>query len=158
MQAVKDEFPPYFLRQMVNCYFGGVARFCSCLYWVRSIPYEIKTLRFYYVMAASAIIRLDARYILGGAICKKMSVTEANPRYLQLLKVTGLPSIKDMALTDAVATVKQVVRVKPEFFTGIPADIQKSLPNGIVSRFFRESGVKRKRSVVNRYGIHLLMP
>ena len=45
-----------------------------------------------------------------------MSVSSENSKYLKLLEVTGLPTLKEMAMTDAIATVRQVALLKPEFF------------------------------------------
>ena len=115
-QAIKYDYPPDFMRQMVMSYFCAVTRYSSCLYWLRSLKSDIDNLRFYYVMAVAAIMNLNTLEILGSAVCKAMSVKADNPRYLKLLQIVGLPTIKEMTMIDAVATIRQVVKLKPEFF------------------------------------------
>ena len=68
-------------------------------------------------MEAAAILRMNACEIFGLAVCKAESVYGNNPDYIKLLELVGLPTIRDMALTDAVSTVRQVANVYPEFFT-----------------------------------------
>ena len=116
-QYLKDWFPPKFLRQMVMSYFCGVIRFGACLYWSRSTRTELDELRFYYTMAASSILGLNAYDILGGCCCKNMTVAQGNKDYLRMLEVTDLPTVEKMALIDSVSAVRQVSELVPEFFS-----------------------------------------
>jgi hypothetical protein len=70
-------------------------------------------------MALASIIRSNALQILGAGSCKAMSVSLNNSRYHKLLNFVGLPSLESMAKTDAVATVRQVSKIFPQFFVGI---------------------------------------
>ena len=156
MQAVKNDYPPFFMRQMVMSNFCGVLCFSSCLYWVRSLKWELDNVRFYYIMAVSSILKLNAQEIVGSAICKLMSVKEGNSRYHKLLKIVGLPTIKDMAMTDAVATIRQVVLIKPEFFKDTGRVIVPNRQHNLVSRFFVVEPVRRstrKRQRTDRMGV-----
>jgi hypothetical protein len=110
-QAIKNDYPPNFLRQMVMCWFNGVVRYGSCLYWCRALPSELDKLRFYYVMAAASILKLNAIDVVRGACCKSTAVGEDNTHYLRLLQLAGLPTLREMAMRDAVATTKQVALI-----------------------------------------------
>ena len=89
-------------------YFCGVIRFGSCLYWSRTTTAELNELRFYYVMAVSSVLKLNAYDILGGSCCKNMSVSSDNKNYINLLKMADCPTIKKMAMIDSVSAIKQV--------------------------------------------------
>ena len=146
MQAVRDDYPPTFMRSMVMCYFCGVVRFSSCLYWVRSVPAEINNMRFYYVMAVSAILKMNAQEIVGGAACKQMLIGKDNSGYLKLLGLTGLPTIEEMAMVDAVATTKQVASIKPEFFSDLGTVRITISPKNLRSKFFITQQGRDRRS------------
>ena len=147
MQDVKNDYPPTFIRQMVMSYFAGVTRFSACLYWTRCIDSEMNTLRYYYGMAAAAILRMNACEVFGLAICKSESVYGNNPDYIKLLKIVGLPTLRDMALTDAVSTVKQVSKIFPEFFSD---DDSKERPNVNRCRFLRLERNRNSRNLALR--------
>ena len=100
---------------MVMSYFCGIIRFGSCLYCCRSTQCDLDAVRFYYVMAASAILGLNAYDIVGASCCNNMSVKDQNSEYKHLLEVVGLPSLERMAQKDSVATVKQVADIYPDF-------------------------------------------
>ena len=154
MQYIKNMYPPTFMRQMVMSYFCGTVRFGSCLYWCRSTEEELDTIRFYYVMASSAVLGLNAYDIVGSSCCKRMTVKGDNKEYLHLLDIVDLPTIKKMALVDSVSTVRQVAELVPDFFKGSGNNkffnkYLKRLCN--VDNGNRSSG--RIRSNVDRYGI-----
>ena len=133
MQDVKNDFIPSFKRMMILCYFCGVINSAACLYWLRSSVKDLNRLRFYYAMGISAIVGETAMGTLGASCCKNMTVSEDNVRMKALLDMTGLKSIREIALTDAVSTIKQVASIRPEWFSRNPA--------------------KRKRKPVSRFGI-----
>ena len=133
MQDVKNDFIPSFKRMMILCYFCGVINSAACLYWLRSSIKDLNRLRFYYAMGISAVVGETAMGTLGASCCKNMSVSEDNSRMKALLDMTGLKSIREIALTDAVSTIKQVASIRPEWFLRNPA--------------------KRKRKPVSRFGI-----
>ena len=58
-------------------------------------------------MALSAILGLTAYETLGACCCKNMSVSEDNESLKKLLRITGLPSLKSLAIQDARTFVKQ---------------------------------------------------
>ena len=116
IQDVKYDYPPKFLQRMVSCYFNGIVRFGSCLYMSRCLEWEINRLRFYYAMAVSAVLRINALDVLGPTCCRSRSVTSSNNDMKRLLRKTGFPSLLSMAQTDAVATVRQVHKIWPAFF------------------------------------------
>ena len=132
VQDTKCEFIPSFKRMMILCYFCGVLNSAACLYWLRSARADIDRLRYYYGMGIAAIVGETAMGVFGTSCCKQMSVSGDNSRMKLLLDMVGLKSLKDIAGTDAISTVKQVASVRPEWF--------------------RRSSRKRKRSRPLRYG------
>ena len=152
LQQVKNDFPPYFLRMMVVAYFVGVARFGSCLYWCRGIQSELDECRFYYCMALASILKLSTLEVLGGSVCGAMSCSAENKSYIRLLKITGMPSLKDMAMTDALATIKQVVRLKPEFFGDVSSCEGVDLSRHSKSKYFSDNDAGRVRRLPDRFG------
>lgn len=100
------DYPPYFVKQMVSCYFNGIVRFGSSLYMSRALQWEVDRIRFYYAMCASAILRINALDVLGPSCCSNRSVSVDNLQMNRLLKKTGLPTILEMAQTDAVAAIR----------------------------------------------------
>ena len=146
LQDIKYDFPPTFLRQMVMSYFAGVIRYSACLYWTRCIQSEMNTLRFYYGMAVASILRMNACEVFGLSVCKAASVMDNNPDYLKLLEITGLPTIRDMALTDAVSAVRQTSELFPQFFKVDGRAIESS--SGKLSLYF---GSDNRRSTRIRH-------
>ena len=134
MQDIKFDFVPHFMKMMILCYFCGIINFCACLYWLRSSEKDLGRLRFYYIMGVSAVIGETAMGTLGASCCKKMVVGEDSKRMKALLDMVGLKSVKEIAMTDAVSTVKQVVRIRPHWFE-------------------REESMGRSRRTVSRMGI-----
>ena len=133
MQETKDLFIPKFMKMMILCYFCGVMNFCSCLYWLRSRQSDVDELRFYYGMAISAVIGETAMGTLGESCCKARSVKSTNTDMKVLLEMVGLKSLEEIAITDAIATIRQVQKIRPAWF-------------------IRDSS-KRSRPRVNRLGI-----
>ena len=68
-------------------------------------------------MAISSVLRINALDVLGPICCKNRSVSSSNSEMSRLLRKTGFPSLLSMAQTDAVATIRQVKIVWPDFFT-----------------------------------------
>jgi hypothetical protein len=116
MQDIKMQFIPEFKRLMILCYFCGVINTSACLYWLRSSRKDLDRLRFYYGMGIASIVGETAMGIFGASCCKSMSVSEDNPRMKKLLEFVGLKSIREIALTDAVATVRQVSTIRSHWF------------------------------------------
>jgi hypothetical protein len=116
IQDIKYDYPPHSVRQMVACYFNGIARFGSSLYWSRSLKWELDRVRFYYAMSTAAVLRLSALDVLGPSCCKSRSVSSDNQDMHKLLSKVGFPSLLEMARTDSVAAVRQVANVWPDFF------------------------------------------
>ena len=116
MQDIKHQFIPRFKRSMVMCYFCGIMNYSACLYWCRASQKDLNRLRFYYAMGVAAIVGETAIGVLGASCCKSMSVTEDNKRYRRLLEMVGLKTLREIAQTDAIATVKQVQSIRPEWF------------------------------------------
>jgi len=85
-------------------------------------------------MGISAILGETAMGTLGASCCKAQAVKNDNSTMKRLLEMTGLKSIEEMAITDAVATVNQVAKIRPEWFQ-------------------REENNKRKRNAPERLGI-----
>ena len=116
MQQIKFDFIPQFLKTMILCYFCGIINNAACLYWLRSRKEDLNTLRFYYAMGISAVVGETAMGTLGASCCKNMSVTSENLRMKKLLVMVGVKSLEDIAMTDAVATIKQVAKLRPNWF------------------------------------------
>ena len=106
----------------------------ASLYWCRSSKKDLDRLRFYYGMGLSAVAGQNAMTTLGMSSCKQMSVSEDNLRMNDLRKLVGVKSIKEIAMTDAVATIKQVEKFRPAWFV-------------------RGTG-RRTRTAVESYGVH----
>ena len=128
MQQVKDRFLPLMLWDMCNSFFIGIVRCCSALIWCRATDIDMNEVRFYYVMCMAAILNMTTVEIVGEALCKLKSVREDNSRYIKVLELLGLPSVEQMAGTDAVAVTKQVYLSNPEFFND-------QVPRGILNKF-----------------------
>ena len=116
MQQIKFDFIPHFLKTMILCYFCGIINNAACLYWLRSKREDLNTLRFYYAMGISAVVGETAMGTLGASCCRNMSVTTDNMRMKKLLEMVGVKSLEEIAMTDAVATVKQVEKLRPQWF------------------------------------------
>ena len=74
------------------------------------------TIRFYYAMAASAVLGLSVYETMGGKCCADLAVSEDNQSMKQLLHLTRLPTIKEMVKVNAGVIVSQVESMKPEWF------------------------------------------
>jgi len=134
LQDIKCDFMPHFLRTMVMCYFIGIMNSSASLYWLRASKKDLERLRFYYGMGVSAIVGQTAMSTLGASCCKHMSVSEDNKRMKSLLSMVGLKSLEEIAMTDAVSVIKQVVKLRPFWFE-------------------RDSDGGRQRQQVDRLGI-----
>ena len=134
MQDIKFDFVPQFLRMMILCYFCGIINFSACLYWLRSSKKDMDRLRYYYAMGLSAVIGETTMGTLGAACCKSMSVGDDSKRMQVLRDMVGVKSLREIAKTDAVATIKQVADLRPEWF--------------------RRNNDKRRRHNVCRLGIN----
>ena len=106
-QHLRDKECPERLALAVSSYFIGKLRFCAAFYYLRSTQKQLDTIRFYYGMALSAVLGLTAYETLGAACCKNTSVSEGNESFKKLLKITGLPSLKQLAIVDAMTFIKQ---------------------------------------------------
>ena len=115
-QNLRDKENPSRLALAVSSYFIGKMRFCAAFYFLRSTKKQLDTIRFYYGMALSAILGLTAYETLGACCCKNMSVSEDNESLKKLLRITGLPSLKSLAIQDARTFVKQVWISNSELF------------------------------------------
>jgi len=67
-------------------------------------------------MGISAVVGQTALGTLGAGCCKAMTVKKDNNRMKKLLKMVGLKSLEEIAMTDAIATVKQVAKLRPDWF------------------------------------------
>ena len=116
LQEIKFDFVPHFLKTMVLCYFCGIINNAACLYWCRSRVEDLNKLRFYYAMGLSAVVGETAMSTLGPGCCKSCSVSKESSRMRVLREMVGVKSLEEIAMTDAVATIKQVVTLRPEWF------------------------------------------
>ena len=135
LQDIKFDFVPQFLRMMILCYFCGVINFSACLYWCRSSKKDMDRLRYYYAMGLSAVIGETTMGTLGASCCKSMTVSEDSIRMKTLRKIIGVKSLREIAMTDAIATIKQVHKIRPEWFM--------------------RNAEKRKRGQVTRFGTNI---
>ena len=90
--------------------------FCACLYWCRSSKKDLDTLRFYYAMGLSAVVGETTMGTLGASCCKSQSVGEDSKRMKALRGLVGVKSLREIAMTDAVSTVRQVQKLRPVWF------------------------------------------
>ena len=117
LQQLKDEQTPVRIWKTVMGHYVGKLRFCSALYWCRTTKKQMNTVRFYYAMAASAIIGLNACQTVGANCCKNLSVAEGNASMERLLKFTGLPSLRQIAEENAVTVISQMLKIDPKYFS-----------------------------------------
>ena len=115
-QVLKDEQDPKRLWQAVMAYLVGKLRYCAAFYYLRSTTRQLDTIRFYYGMGVSAILGMTAYETLGASCCKSMRVSEDSKALKLLLEITGMPSLKELAETDARTFIKQCVEIKPDWF------------------------------------------
>ena len=115
-QALKDEQTPKRIWQAEMSYFVGKLRFGAAFYFCRSTSKQIDTIRFYYGMAVSAIMGLTAYETLGASCCKRCSVAEGCDSMTKLLKLSGMPTIREIASQDAQTFIRQTQQIKPKWF------------------------------------------
>ena len=116
IQSLKDKFHPTFLKLMVNSYFAGSVRFAASLYWLRASKECRARVTFYYCMAMSACLGLTAAETVGLSCCSSGKVSDENPTYKDLCETLKMPTIKDMAITDARALISQALNLRPYMF------------------------------------------
>jgi hypothetical protein len=116
IQSIKTEFVPSFLKKFVDSYFCGLFNFSSSLYWCRTSSKVMNKIRFYYCISLGAILGFDSYQSVGASSMKTQSVTEKCSFYLKLLDFTGSRSLKDIAIVNARALIKQVFNIKPSWF------------------------------------------
>ena len=104
------------IRLAVLSYFCGKLRFSCSLYWSRATKKQLETVRFYYAMAAAAIVGLTAYDVVGAKCCAMLSVSRTNLSMKKLLFLTELPTMLEMAVASAKVIVAQVDGMKPEWF------------------------------------------
>jgi len=115
-QSLKERETPVKLSLAVSSYFVGKLRFCAAFYYLRSTQRQIDTVRFYYAMALSSILGLSVYETMGAACCKSMSVSEGNKSFDKLLRLTGQPSLRRIAMKDAWVFVRQCIEIEREWF------------------------------------------
>jgi len=64
----------------------------------------------------AAVLGLNMAEATNTACCARRSVRDSNGAYLELLRQTGLPSLEEMACTDATAQIRQIIEIKPHWF------------------------------------------
>ena len=106
-QALKNEQTPKRIWQSVMAYFVGNLRFCGSFYFLRATAKQLDTIRFYYAMALSSILDMTVYETLGAACCKNASVSASAASFQKLLEITGMPSLRNIAIVDA-GLVRQV--------------------------------------------------
>ena len=116
IQHVKFKLIPEFTRKLVAAYFCGITRFSAAILWLRSSEANMNQVRYYYCMAMAACLCLTTAEALNLSCCKNTSVTSSNNSYLLLLERTGLPSLEEMAMKDAVSITKQIALLRPEWY------------------------------------------
>ena len=129
-QNLKNELVPEFAKKLVSSYFVGYLRFSSSIIFLRCSQKHLKEVRFYYCMAMAACIGLTTAEALNLSCCKHQSVSDDNSAYKLLLEKTGLPSIREMAALDSVSLIKQVSKLKPEWFVLSSTRSSRSQPDG----------------------------
>ena len=115
-QTLKDQQTPSRLALAVGSYFGGKLRFCASFYFLRSTKKQLDTIRFYYSMALSSILGLTAYETVGASACRSQSVAESSESYKHLLRITGQPSIRSMAVQDATTFIRQAALINADWF------------------------------------------
>ena len=115
-QMLKEEQTPKRIWQAVMAYLVGKMRFCAAFYFLRSTERQLDTIRFYYGMGLSSIIGMTAYETLGASCCKNMRVSADSKAMKLLLDLTGMPSMKEIAVTDARVFIRQCMEIKSEWF------------------------------------------
>ena len=116
IRSVAFDTIPKMRQLMVASQLGGKLRFASSLMYLRATEAALKKLRFYHGLAAASVCGLSAYEVLGASCCKYQSVTCSNEQYIKLLDLCNLPTLRDMSIIDARATIRQLVNLKPEWF------------------------------------------
>ena len=129
-QNIRHTIVPEFMKKLVSAYFVGYMRFSSSVIFSRCSPSHIKTARYYYCMAMAAALGLNTAEALNLSCCKHTSVGEDNSGYKKLLKLTGLPSIREMACRDAQSLIKQTALIRPEWFIKSVPRVSRSQKDG----------------------------
>ena len=143
IQFINYTTNPDFLRLLVSSYMCGRIRFCSSLHWSRATEKQIQTVRFYYMMACSSIIGLNAFTTLGGGCCFRQSTKFTND-VKKLLQMCDLPSILEMSVNNAKSTITQTRGMKPELFQHGTKREQKAEENAF--QVFVSNRTKRREA------------
>ena len=130
LQHIRYDIVPEFMKKLVSAYFVGYMRFSSAVIFSRCSPAHLKTARYYYCMAMAASVGLNTAEALNLSCCKHMSVGKDNSGYKKLLKLTGLPSIREMACLDARSLIKQTELIRPQWFNKSVPRVSRSQQNG----------------------------
>ena len=112
---LNDNAKPEYLRTLVASYIGGRIRFCSALHWSRATLKQIETTRYYYILAASAILGLNAFTTIGASCCFKQSTKFTND-VKKVLQMCDLPSILEMTANNAKSIITQARDMDPDMF------------------------------------------
>ena len=98
-------------------YFVRKLRFCGSFYFLRATAKQLDTIRFYYAMALSSILDMTVYETLGAACCKSASVSESAASFKKLLEITGMPSLRKIAIDDARIFIRQCIEIEPLWFS-----------------------------------------
>ena len=116
IQQGKDRFLPTQNQAMVQGYVAGSIRFGVALLWLRGDPKLRQEINFYYAMAAAAILQADACEVLGLSACRATAVSDDSAEFHNLLNMTRLTSVRDMAIHGARVIVKQASLLREDMF------------------------------------------
>ena len=166
IQHMQGQFPPELLKQAVSSYFCGLFRYSAALYWLRATDEDLKTIRFYYTLCLSAVLGLTGYETVGAVSMMNNSVLFSNSFYRKMLIITGMPSLKDMAIDSARTIIDQTFHLKHEYFAissyrcekhslldsnGYPKTIAPSMKNTILDHILQLAKTKTYRETEKKW-------